>query len=54
MKWLCLIHVNYQIKLFALFLLEAVSRKKFCNIGSVICIALSLFFSIVVKFMTKC
>lgn len=43
-KWFCLFHASYQIKLFALFLVEVVSRKKFCNIGSVLCLALSLFF----------
>lgn len=53
-KWFCLVHTSYKVKLFALFLVEIVSRKKFCSIGSVLCLALSLFFSIFVTFMTKC
>ena len=44
MKWFCVVHMSYQIKLFVLFLVEVVSRKKFCNIGSVLCLVLSLFF----------
>lgn len=39
-----LVHMSYQIELFALFMGEVVSRKKFYNIVSVLCLALSLFF----------